>query len=86
MNNYQLPPTPQPALSFGDGEYTESWATTMLQNTCNNFQVQNMALQQENAALKTKTNLYNSRGQISFQKQLIALTCGSLVPIEQSIL
>ena len=54
MNNYQLPPTPQPALSFGDGEYTESWATTMLQNTCNNFQVQNMALQQENAALKTK--------------------------------
>lgn len=46
MNNYQLPPTPQPALSFGDGEYTESWATTMLQNTCNNFQVQNMALQQ----------------------------------------
>ena len=54
MNNYQLPPTPQPALSFGDGEYTESWATTMLQNTCSNFQVQNMALQQENAALKTK--------------------------------
>ena len=54
MNNYQLPPTPQPALSFGDGEYTESWATTMLQNTCNNFQVQNMALQQENAALKNK--------------------------------
>ena len=68
MNNYQLPPTPQPALSFGDGEYTESWATTMLQNTCNNFQVQNMALQQENAALKNKNQSLQQQKADQFSK------------------
>lgn len=68
MNNYQLPPTPQPALSFGDGEYTESWATTMLQNTCNNFQVQNMALQQENAALKNKNQSLQQQRADQFSK------------------
>lgn len=61
MNNYQLPPTPQPALSFGDGEYTESWATTMLQNTCNNFQVQNMALQQKSRFEKQNPTLQQQR-------------------------
>ena len=68
MNNYQLPPTPQPALSFGDGEYTESWTTTMLQNTCNNFQVQNMALQQENAALKNKNQSLQQQRADQFSK------------------
>ena len=68
MNNYQLPPPPQPALSFGDGEYTESWATTMLQNTCNNFQVQNMALQQENAALKNKNQSLQQQRADQFSK------------------
>ena len=68
MNNYQLPPTPKPALSFGDGEYTESWATTMLQNTCNNFQVQNMALQQENAALKNKNQSLQQQRADQFSK------------------
>ena len=68
MNNYQQPPTPQPALSFGDGEYTESWATTMLQNTCNNFQVQNMALQQENAALKNKNQSLQQQRADQFSK------------------
>lgn len=68
MNNYQLPPTPQPALSFGDGEYTESWATTMLQNTCNNFQVQNIALQQENAALKNKNQSLQQQRADQFSK------------------
>lgn len=54
MNNYQLSPPPQAAVSFGNGEYTEAWITNVLHNTCNNFQAQNMALQQENSALKNK--------------------------------
>ena len=63
MNGYQPPLVPQSAVTFGDERLVDPWAETMLRNTCSNFQVQNMALQQE-----------------------IALTCGSLVPIEQSIL
>lgn len=54
MNGYQPSLVPQPAVTFGEERLVDPWATTMLQNTCNNFQVQNMALQQENAALKTK--------------------------------
>ena len=54
MNNYQLSPPPQAAVSFGNGEYTEAWITNVLHNTCNNFQAKNMALQQENSALKNK--------------------------------
>lgn len=54
MNGYQPPLVPQSAVTFGDERLVDSWAETMLRNTCSNFQVQNMALQQENAALKTK--------------------------------
>lgn len=54
MNGYQPPLVPQSAVTFGDERLVDPWAETMLRNTCRNFQVQNMALQQENAALKTK--------------------------------
>lgn len=54
MNGYQPPLVPQSAVTFGDERLVNPWAETMLRNTCSNFQVQNMALQQENAALKTK--------------------------------
>lgn len=54
MNGYQPPLVPQSAVTFGDERLVDPWAKTMLRNTCSNFQVQNMALQQENAALKTK--------------------------------
>lgn len=54
MNGYQPPLVPQSAVTFGDERLVDPWAETMLRNTCSNFQVQNMALQQENAALKTK--------------------------------
>lgn len=54
MNGYQPSLVPQPAVTFGEERLVDPWATTMLQNTCNNFQVQSMALQQENAALKSK--------------------------------
>lgn len=53
MNGYQPPLVPQSAVTFGDERLVDPWAETMLRNTCSNFQVQNMALQQENAALKT---------------------------------
>lgn len=54
MNGYQPPLVPQSAVTFGDERLVDPWEETMLRNTCSNFQVQNMALQQENAALKTK--------------------------------
>lgn len=54
MNGYQPPLVPQSAVTFGDERLVDPWAETMLRNTCSNFQVQNMALPQENAALKTK--------------------------------
>lgn len=54
MGTYQAPQVPQPGVTFGDERLVDPWAVTMLRNTCSNFQVQNMALQQENAALKTK--------------------------------
>lgn len=54
MNGYQPPLVPQSAVTFGDERLVDPWAETMLRNTCSNFQVQNMALQQENTALKTK--------------------------------
>ena len=54
MGTYQASQVPQPCVTFGDERLVDPWAVTMLQNTCSNFQVQNMALQQENAALKTK--------------------------------
>lgn len=54
MNGYQPPLVPQSAVTFGDERLVDPWAETMLRNTCSNFQVQNIALQQENAALKTK--------------------------------
>lgn len=54
MNGYQPPLVPQSAVTFGDERLVDPWVETMLRNTCSNFQVQNMALQQENAALKTK--------------------------------
>lgn len=54
MNGYQPPLVPQSAVTFGDERLVDPWAETMLRNTCSNFQVQNMALQQEDAALKTK--------------------------------
>ena len=54
MNGYQPPLVPQSAVTFGNERLVDPWAETMLRNTCSNFQVQNMALQQENAALKTK--------------------------------
>lgn len=54
MNGYQPPLVPQSAVTFGEERLVDPWAETMLRNTCSNFQVQNMALQQENAALKTK--------------------------------
>ena len=54
MNGYQPPLVPQSAVTFGDERLVDPWADTMLRTTCSNFQVQNMALQQENAALKTK--------------------------------
>lgn len=54
MNGYQPPLVPQSAVTFGDERLVDPWAETMLRNTCSNFQVHNMALQQENAALKTK--------------------------------
>lgn len=54
MNSYQPPLVPQSAVTFGDERLVDPWAETMLRNTCSNFQVQNTALQQENAALKNK--------------------------------
>ena len=54
MNGYQPPLVPQSAVTFGNERLVDPWAETMLRNTCSNFQVQNMALQQENAALKAK--------------------------------
>lgn len=48
MNGYQPPLVPQSAVTFGDERLVDPWAETMLRNTCSNFQVQNMALQQEN--------------------------------------
>ena len=55
MSTYQAPQVPQPCVTFGDERLVDPWAVAMLQNTCNNLQVQNMALQQENAALKNKS-------------------------------
>lgn len=55
MGTYQAPQVPQPGVTFGDERLVDPWAVTMLQNTCSNLQVQNMALQQENAALKNKS-------------------------------
>lgn len=55
MGTYQAPQVPQPCVTFGDERFVDPWAATMLQNTCRNLQVQNMALQQENAALKNKS-------------------------------
>ena len=55
MGTYQAPQVPQPGVTFGDERFVDPWAATMLQNTCRNLQVQNMALQQENAALKNKS-------------------------------
>lgn len=54
MNGYQPSLVPQSAVTFGDERLVDPWAETMLRNTCSNFQVQNTALQQENAALKNK--------------------------------
>lgn len=54
MNGYQPPLVPQSAVTFGDERLVDPWAETMLRNACSNFQVQNTALQQENAALKNK--------------------------------
>lgn len=54
MNGYQPSLVPQPAVTFGEERLVDQWAETMLRNTCSNFQVQNTALQQENAALKNK--------------------------------
>ena len=55
MGTYQAPQVPQPGVTFGDERFVDPWAATMLQNICSNLQVQNMALQQENAALKNKS-------------------------------
>ena len=52
MGTYQAPQVQQTGVTFGDERFVDPWAATMLQNTCRNLQVQNMALQQENAALK----------------------------------
>lgn len=85
MGTYQAPQVPQPGVTFGDERFVDPWAATMLQNTCRNLQVQNMALQQENAALKTKANLCSSSGRIRFVKQLIALICENSLHIKQRI-
>ena len=55
MGTYQATQVPQPGVTFGDERFVDPWTATMLQNTCRNLQVQNMALQQENAALKNKS-------------------------------
>ena len=55
MSTYQAPQVPQPCVTFGDERLVDPWVVTMLQNTCSNLQVQNMALQQENTALKNKS-------------------------------
>ena len=47
MSIYQAPQVPQPAVTFGGGNYVDL-------STVNMLQAQNAALQQENAALKTK--------------------------------
>ena len=68
MGTYQAPQVPQPGVTFGDERLVDPWAVTMLQNTCSNLQVQNMALQQENAALKCFVkNMSSTRqtGQVS---------------------
>lgn len=68
MNGYQPPLVPQSAVTFGDERLVDPWAETMLRNTCSNFQVQNMALQQENAALKTKNqSLHQQRANSIFK-------------------
>lgn len=68
MNGYQPPLVPQSAVTFGDERLVDPWAETMLRNTCSNFQVQNMALQQENAALKTKKPISTAaEGKFDFQ-------------------
>lgn len=68
MNGYQPSLVPQPAVTFGEERLVDPWATTMLQNTCNNFQVQNMALQQENAALKNKNQSLQQQRADQFSK------------------
>ena len=55
MSTYQAPQVPQPCVTFGDERLVDPWVVTILQNTCSNLQVQNMALQQENTALKNKS-------------------------------
>ena len=50
MGTYQAPQVPQPGVTLGDERLVDPWEVTMLQTTCSNLQVQNMAMQQENAA------------------------------------
>lgn len=46
MSIYQAPQVPQPAVTFGGGNYVDL-------STVNMLQAQNAALQQENVALKS---------------------------------
>ena len=46
MSIYQAPQVPQPAFTFGGGNYVDL-------STVNMLQAQNAALQQENVALKS---------------------------------
>ena len=88
MSIYQAPQVPQPAVTFGGGNYVDL-------STVNMLQAQNAALQQENVALKSaksfiyqlsvRTSLYSSKGRIRFVKQLIAPTCENSPHIKQRV-
>lgn len=78
MSIYQAPQVPQPAVTFGGGNYVDL-------STVNMLQAQNAALQQENVALKRRTSLYSSKGRIRFVKQLIAPTCENSPHIKQRV-
>lgn len=75
MSIYQAPQVPQPAVTFGGGNYVDL-------STVNMLQAQNAALQQENVALKSANQ---SLGRIRFVKQLIALICENSLHIKQRI-
>ena len=78
MSIYQAPQVPQPAVTFGGGNYVDL-------STVNMLQAQNAALQQENVALKSANQSLQQQGRIRFVKQLIAPTRENSPHIKQRV-
>lgn len=78
MSIYQAPQVPQPAVTFGGGNYVDL-------STVNMLQAQNAALQQENVALKSANQSLQQQRRIRFVKQLIAPTCENSPHIKQRV-